>query len=268
MASAQNLVRAVADVVSVEGWSDADGDTLSIHADVSFRSAAVGGDAGDQVRFRLSLKRAEFVSIVPPTEDVKILPATVAREKFRTSVELTTTRQSETARTSRFSLAGLISATGSRATASGELGRTKALTESEVMSETQSSAGIAVAQRIGADGAYRWEMVPTSGEILRGSGWDANDSPRFSVLRPENSKLSHCLKFQIRCLREDLKLDEIEIVGPTGEVHPLFGPDERTKRAAAEAFIKTKLAEAGLISGDLSNPYAEICLLETMVEIS
>ena len=71
--NSDNRKRALADLVTIDVWHDDFGKRrVNLHADVVFGTARVGGESESQVRFRLSVKRAEVVVIVPDFEPVSI----------------------------------------------------------------------------------------------------------------------------------------------------------------------------------------------------
>jgi hypothetical protein len=77
-----NRRRAFADVVSIDAWHepfDANEGTVDLHADVVFGTARVGGETESPIRFRLSIKRAELLVVIPNSEPVKIDRKSVSR---------------------------------------------------------------------------------------------------------------------------------------------------------------------------------------------
>jgi hypothetical protein len=81
---ALNRKRIFADVVTVDAWHptfSVASPTVDLHADVVFRVARLGAETDSPVRFRLAIKRAEVVVVIPPNEPVGILKASVAREQ-------------------------------------------------------------------------------------------------------------------------------------------------------------------------------------------
>jgi hypothetical protein len=75
--------RAFADVVTIDAWHDAFNDQTSaadLHADVVFGTARVGGETDAPVRFRLSVKRAEVVVVIPEAEPVAVDRKSVSRD--------------------------------------------------------------------------------------------------------------------------------------------------------------------------------------------
>lgn len=94
-----NRKRALAEVVAVDAWHQGFAqkvERVDLHVDVVFKSGRVGGEPGDDVRFRLRLKRAEVVVIVPPTEPAKIDKASVSRDAPQISAKATEKRQLNT----------------------------------------------------------------------------------------------------------------------------------------------------------------------------
>ena len=267
MDSTPNLIRSIADVVSLDGWTEEVEDGIQIHADVVFRTAAVGGDQGDVVRFRLSLFRAELVGIIRNTEGLKLKPSSVSRDRVQRKI--TVSKQHESGRSTQRGIEGRIGASGAAfipGVAANYLNKRSKRT-SRSFSESMEMDNIAVQHRKGNDGHHRWELVCGDGQILRGSGWDSNEAPRFEIEKPRASKLDRCILFQIRCLREDMHFEDIELIPINGKPVRLLEKTDRNKLAAVEAYIKTKLVEHGLLAGDLGNPFTEICLLETTVEV-
>ena len=89
-----NRKRILADVVTVDVWHspfDENKGTADLHVDVVFDEGRMGGENESQVRFRLSLKKAELVLLLPPTEPIKIDKSTVARgtapAKFKKTIK-------------------------------------------------------------------------------------------------------------------------------------------------------------------------------------
>ena len=261
----RNFARSIADVVSVEGWTIKEDDGRAVHIDLSFRRTAVGGGMNDAVRFRLALLRAELVALDPTSEGIRILPQTVARDRTNYKVEKAIGASSG----SEFKTGGSVgvSSDGKRMLSldgmmGGEKYRSRNF-DSKAIAET---AGIEVNHRKDFEGNHRWELNPAASSHLVGSGWDAKEHPRFSIQSPKSEKIPRAIIFQVRCLREDLKITDVRII-PKDKKKPIFEPTDRAKVAAAEAFIKSRLSQIGLLSGDIANPFAEICIFETVVEV-
>ena len=71
----RNRKRGLAEVVSIDAWHERFGescDRADLHANVTFMTGRLGGEPESQVRFRLSLKRAEIVVVIPETEPLSV----------------------------------------------------------------------------------------------------------------------------------------------------------------------------------------------------
>lgn len=87
-----NRKRAFADAVTVEAWHEdfsSNTFTADLHADVVFGTARIGGEPESPIRFRLSIKRAEIVIIVPETEPVLVDKSSVSRDAPQVKGHLT-----------------------------------------------------------------------------------------------------------------------------------------------------------------------------------
>ena len=177
MTSATNLTRAIADVVSLDGWVEEGEQGLQIHADVVFRTASVGGNKGDAVRFRLSLFRAELVSIIRSTEGLKLKPSSIARDRVKRTIAIS--NSSESGRTSSRGFQGGLglSPVNLIARLRGTYHNDRTRTNITTLSESTELDNIAVQHRKGSDGNHRWELVSADGKILNGSGWDSSKAP-------------------------------------------------------------------------------------------
>ena len=71
-------------VLSVDAWHTAfspENSVASVHVDVSFLRGKIGDEPESPVRFELALKRAEILFIIPANEPLKVLQASVRRER-------------------------------------------------------------------------------------------------------------------------------------------------------------------------------------------
>ncbi|WP_430444246.1 hypothetical protein [Sphingorhabdus contaminans] len=83
MNQGQNLAKIFSEIVSIDAWhtdfDDAD-DTATVHVDLTFLEGLLGSEDESQIRFNLSLKRAELVFLIPSTEPLQVLQSSVDRE--------------------------------------------------------------------------------------------------------------------------------------------------------------------------------------------
>lgn len=82
MAGKPNRRRTFADVVAIDAWHEtfSGARRVSLHADVVFGTARVGGEMQSKVRFRLSVQRAELVLVTPESEPVSVDIESVSRD--------------------------------------------------------------------------------------------------------------------------------------------------------------------------------------------
>ncbi|KQZ33802.1 hypothetical protein [Caulobacter sp. Root1472] len=267
-----NRRRALADLVGLDAWKGAPDKQgrFTLHVDVAFGASRVGGDVEEKVRFRLSLKRAEVVVIVPETEPAAVDKASVARVNDAASrVKSTKTRTSATKIAAGGSLLAGVSAKGPKAEAKASANASAQAARSATTTSTRQTASLMVCQGKTEDGDYRWVVTPAlDGERLEGHPWDAGDAPRLKVrdTRKDREKgIEPTVRVQVRCLREDLVISDI-VLKDAKLWHKLSqSPTHRNRIAAAEAVIRDRLMKAGLVHGALDEPYAEMCLAEATV---
>lgn len=267
MSSNSNRERIFADVVSVDAWHQAfDGEcsVADLHADVVFQDARVGGDETAPVRFRLRLHRAEVVVVIPATEtNLRVLPDSVARDAAPVAV----TRHKSVKTTSDVTAdaeAGVEvtrSGVSAQAAASGSVAAGRHATETVEMA--QHGGNMVVMQSKTPEGQYRWTLTPSLGKHLEGRGWDAASEPRLKVedRRTDRAKgLPPTLHVEVRCKREDMEIEEIEVKDQARweRIKQQVGFDKRM--AAAESYIRSKLASEGLEFGDLSEDFADVTI--------
>lgn len=107
--SGNNLKRVFSDVVSIDGWHtpfDGVSGVASVHIDAVFGDARIGGELDAPIRFRLRLKKAEIVVVIPSSEPLEVQKATVARSQSINSVSIR--RRSETTANSHISIGAAI----------------------------------------------------------------------------------------------------------------------------------------------------------------
>ncbi|MEM9781425.1 MAG: hypothetical protein AAF899_03015 [Pseudomonadota bacterium] len=268
-----NRARIFADVVSVDAWHSsfgADCALADLHADVVFQTARVGGESASPVRFRLALRRAEVVVVIPETEtSVRVQPDSVARDATVAEIRETTTIERRL--DSAAEAGGQLSIKPDGLTAGFDLGASGA-TASSAVSTRESSRQVKlvmVTQSKTPEGLYRWTMESGDGPHLEGRGWDAAASPRLKLrdLRQDRSRgIPPTIQVEVRCKREDMMITDLEVKDSDAweRLKRLAGFDKRL--AAAECYIRSRLAEEGLSFGDLSDPYGDVTLANVIAD--
>lgn len=265
-----NRKRGLADLVGVEAWHRAftsEAQDAELHIDVVFGSARLGRGPDEPVRFQLSVRRAEVVVIVPSGEPVKVLPHSVVRDAPRitgSTVERQTSRRA-------LSAGGALSTT-----ARGALDATAA---ASARMETDVERTMEAARVIGAmevlhmrndDGDHRWILSSEGRSGLSGRPWDGS-APRLTLrdCRTDPSRgIAPTVRVEIRCLREDLEITGLAMKDERFWARLSSRPGHRNRMAAAEALIRTRLFEEGLLSlqADVSDDRLDMLLAATTAE--
>ena len=254
-----NRQRIFADLVSIDAWHpsfEQDGSTIPLHIDASFSTARVGGETASPVRFRLSLKCAEIVVVIPPTEPVTIDRASVVREEASVigTKELKIT--DSTAGHGNFN-AGLSTRSGSTFAEAGVgIDRGHSVETELKLQEQISHFHVQCSKTL--EGHYRWFVRSSTAKYLTGRPWDST-VPRLTLIdqRKNRSDIAPSVRVEIRCRKEDLLISDIEtknrkFISSENLAH--------NKKLAAEAYIRTKLQEFGLLVNALDDPFSEIIL--------
>lgn len=258
-------------MVTIDAWHaslNEDCGQADLHADVVFGEARVGGESDSPLRFRLSIKRAEVIIVIPEHEPIAVDRASVSRD----SLEMEGSIRDTVTRTARASVGGAaniavgVAGAAASASASAEgVVDTSAVTQIE----TTSAAKLVLAvQTKTADGHYRWELSSQSGEALKGRPWKASE-PRLRLLdqRKDRTKgIPPCVRVEVRCLREDLVVRDIEVknAGLWDQIRERVGFENRV--AAAESYIRNKLLEEGLDVENIHDPFGRLTIGSVLAE--
>lgn len=274
--SNNNRRRALADIVSTDAWHDAFSakkPKVDLHIDVAFGIGRIGGGDISDVRFRLSLRQAEIVVIIPENEPASISAGSVRRDTPNPISGEINTQIKSTSKSS----AGIrgkvgISSDGVDANIRTEASALTSKDKVFTIKENNKFQGLNILQNKSPDGHHRWIITPPiEGKPLTGRAWDAAKSPvlELSDKRIDRSKgIAPTVRVEIRCLREDLLITNISLSDQNLWANIQRRKFFKNRLIAAEAAIRTMLAEEGLLCGDMADPYAQICLASTTAEES
>jgi hypothetical protein len=113
-----------------------------------------------------------------------------------------------------------------------------------------------------ADGHYRWSIEPRTAKTLEGRPWDAQKQPRMKLKdeRKDRSKIPPSVRVELSCRREDLCIEDIRLKDET-----LWDKiKDRAKLgnniAAAESYIRERLAEEGLEVQNIEDRFGYLTL--------
>jgi hypothetical protein len=267
-----NRRRMFADVVSVDAWHDEFDyrkKRVDLHADVVFGTARLGGERESEITFRLSLRRAELVVIVPETEPVRIDRASISRDAPEMRVEKTMTRETTVATKAKAATSISVSQSGTSASLSGGVEGEANAVEKEKLEASETLRLMLVTQSTDEDGHCRWAVTPQTREVLDGRPWNAIKEPRLTLVDQRRDRLQGLpptVRVEVRCLREDLIIEDIQPKDPTllEKVQAKAGFGNRLK--AAEAYIRNRLLEEGLEVGEIADKFAGLTLASVIAE--
>jgi hypothetical protein len=267
-----NSRRAFAEVVAIDAWhDDFDGEIkkVDLHADVVFGTARIGGEVEAPVRFRLSVKRAEVVVIVPEVEPVSVDRASVSRDspELEGRVSQAVEQNAQASAKGAFSVgagqAGLAASVSADASVSGSISASKKL---EVSAPVKL---ISVTQSMTEDGHYRWLLEPGTSSTLKGRPWNAATEPRLKLVdrrKDRTRSIPPTVRVEVRCRREDLVIEDVQIKdeGLWQGVKNRVGVNNRL--AAAESYIRNCLAKEGLEVKNIEDVFGKVTLGSTTAQ--
>ncbi|HXC57034.1 MAG TPA: hypothetical protein VNU97_17170 [Rhizomicrobium sp.] len=267
-----NRRRAFAEAVTVEAWhgdfSTGDG-KVDLHADVVFGTARVGGEAQSPVRFKLRIRQADVVVVIPNSEPVVVDTPSVSRDAPEFRAHLTETVQ----QSARLYAIGQASASASPkgvgASLTGSVSAERGVGREAKVEVTGEMAVMAVTQSKTSDGAYRWTIESVVDRHLIGRPWDAANAPRLKLIdqRKDRTKgIPPTVRVEVRCRREDIEIDEITLKDEPfwGKARAALGYGNRI--AAAESYIRDQLIKEGLEVDNIADAFGQLTLASTTAE--
>lgn len=263
-ANLSNRKRVFADVVSIDAWTGefSEKTEVSFHADVVFGSARVGGEAESPVRFKLSVKRAEIVLVIPEFEPVSVNPRTVFRGTPEPEVQVTTLEERSTNANAKGGFG--VKASESAMSAKVEIGASgeTSITAKRKIETASSVHPMHVKQSKSAEGYYRWEIKSTNQKSLDGRPWDSSEpNARLVDQRAKGSaSVPPAVSVEVRCRREDLVIDALEIKdeGLMDKLREQVG--FKNRMAAAVSYIRDELLREGLYVGNIEDAFGQLTL--------
>ncbi len=223
-----NRLRAFAEVVSIDAWHDgfeAGKGKADLHADVMSGTGRLGGEPESQVRFRLSVKRAELVLIVPETEPVKISRRSINRLDSKMTMKRSFTKTTE--RKGSAAGGGKLEVGQSGVSASASLSAGAAIEGKleEKLEGFQEVVAIRVTHRFSnADGCDHWAFDPTIRSSLEGRPWVPGETPlatAHDVRKDHGKSIPPVVRFEVRCFREDLEITDIQVKHGIAHAYPV-----------------------------------------------
>jgi hypothetical protein len=267
-----NRKRAFADVVTIDAWHEsfsADRPTVDLHADVVFGAARIGGESESPVRFRLSIKRAEVVVMIPDSEPVSVDRKSVSRDAPEFAGRFTQILE-QTSQTNAKGLSASISSKDVSASVAAEAGGQSSLSASKKLELSATIQFLIVTQSKTADGQYRWLVEPHTKEALEGRPWDATNHPRLTLVdqRKDRTKgIPPTVRVEVRCRHEDLLIRDIQIKEENLWQATKRRAGFKNKMAAAESYIRDHLSQEGLEVKNIEDIFGTVTLAGTTLSL-
>lgn len=154
----------------MEAWQQATNLTsqLSLHADVVFKEGRIGGEPNSKVRFRLSVKRAELIIIIPESEPLSVVRNSVSRDTVKVSGTKIAREIRGYSSSLDSSARSKINTVGASASIEAGFSIAKKSNGEEVVERHQSFSSILVEQSTTPEGNYRWELSTALNDVLIG----------------------------------------------------------------------------------------------------
>lgn len=241
----------------------------SLYVDVVFKEGLVGGEPSSPVRFRLKLRRAEIVAIVPDGEPAKIDPKSVSRDFPNVVVKLTSSEKVTTKTGKGARVRATLGSSALAGSVAGEIAAQRHKETESAAAVSQDTAAITVLHSLTADGDHSWEVRSPIGAALSGRPWDANRMPRLTIVdtRANRDKgIPASIRVEIRCRREDLIIEDIKVKDEDLWAKISRRAGNNNRRAAAESAIRSRLADVGLFHGELGDPFVRLTLAAVTAE--
>lgn len=237
--------RVFVDTLSVEAWYDAfagDSKRADLRVDVTFRKGVpVGAEPESPVRFRLSLKRAEIVVIIPDNGTLGVDQNSVARD-----APVGSGRSTNTAVSAKEGIAtGEIG--GSIRSGVDVVAKVRGETKQSISRSTELNQTVRLMMVLhsAVPNGHAWEIKPTVGEALEGKPWDVKTEPRLQLIDKRkdcSTPLPESIIVEARCRREDLDIQDIELKNDKNS----FISRKKNNIAAAEGYIRSQFEKSGL----------------------
>ncbi|WP_313059049.1 hypothetical protein [Agrobacterium cavarae] len=271
----RNRLRAFADVVGVDAWHKSfkpGSQEVDLKVDVTFKEGRVGGEEDSPVQFRLRLRRATLAVVISETEPVEVLRDSIRRNDDAIEVDWES-HNVKTKHHAALLAAGLSASLNpleSGASASLSAKAETSIDANQTLVEKMRGRHRGMKSRFQYDNleqSFNWLIDCQSTDFLEGRPWEANEQPLMTLrdTRHDASRgIPPNVRVAVRCLREDLIITDIKIKGNVSFLSKITGNEEKLKLKAAEAYIRTKLCEVGLVVGDLSNDFAKVVLVDVM----
>lgn len=262
-----NNPRMVKSVVGIEAWPGAVDDNTSsvnVHLDLVFKEGRIGEELDLSVSFRLSIKKAVLrLRKLGDSKKMKIDRVSF-QDAYVPNQEITNNIQKASSGKTDSSVAvGLNLGAYAKANNANKRERSKTVktvSDKRDISHQRSYIG---------SGSYEWELDPILGPCLKGSVFD--EKQRLFSIRCADSKYEESIIFEVECMEENLRIDDIKISDEYLEKYKdlkSFYDQNEIRRAVAICYLKEViLRRLGLNYEIKSNRFSKMLLADCVLEI-
>ena len=224
-----------------------------------------GATQNSKVRFRLSIKRAEVVVIIPETEPLAVDRDRVSRDAPgdpRDASRVTEIFEKATEARRAAAASAKVGNGVIDLSIGGAVSGKSTVSSSQKLEVSRAIRLFNVTQSMTEDGHYRWIIESDARNPLKGRPWDCAE-PRLTLLdkrRVPVHGIEPSVRIEIRCRREDLLIDDLELVdeGLWQSLKGRAGFDNRI--AAAEYYIRDQLSQLGLEVKNIEDKFGRVTI--------
>lgn len=274
-AYSQNRLRQLQGLVTIDAWHEGvptEGH-VELYAYVNFDEARLGGKAGDEVAFRLLLKRAELRLLQSEPKSFSIDPAKIWRGDQDTSGTTSRSVEKKRARSSDGSASLTIKESPELSLKGGRNENTELVEKLEV-TNNRTPAPMTVSFRRPDKSQPSWDVKPGPGApslndmaYLLGQPWHDKDR-RLMVMyvntKHEQNEMLSSIRLCIICKREDLHFYDIMTKDRSGRFTKI--EDTSPKLLVIQEYLRSALLAEGLPAPDMESPFSPIYLGEAISE--
>lgn len=216
----RNRLRAFADVVGVDAWHKSfkpGCQEVDLKVDVTFKEGRIGGEENSPVQFRLRLRRATLVVVIPENEPAEVVRESIRRDDDAQIIDWefksTQTTHREASIAAESSVAISLLESSAKAKLSADAAANVAGDQTKIEKSSGRERGMKSRfQYDNVEQSFNWLIDCQSTEFLDGRAWEANQSPLMVLrdMRVDPSRgIPPNIRVAVKCLREDLLISDI-----------------------------------------------------------
>lgn len=270
-----NRLRQLQGLVTIDAWHEGvpKSGRVDLHAYIYFDEARLGGQRGDEVAFRLQLRKAELKFLQSEPKTFAIDPGAIWRGDRDPSGKITRSIERRRARSAEAGF-GFEVSTAPTAKVGGKIEKQDSIAErTEIVTEAPVKTVKVSFRRTDKDQPV-WHFQTTENSdriddisVLTGQPWDDKTQKLLSLSvdrGAEDKEMLSSIRLCLICRREDLYFYDIKMRLPDGNFSKL--PKDSPKTVIVQEYLKRALLNEGLPSGDMESPFSIIHLGEVVSE--